>query len=59
MALVAALGTFGGFVGPNVVGSLKQATGGYGAACVLVAGGLLIGATVAARLRGDPRIAER
>jgi ACS family tartrate transporter-like MFS transporter len=59
MALVAALGTFGGFVGPNVVGSLKQATGGYGAACVLVAAGLFIGAMVAARLRGDPRIAER
>ena len=31
IALINSVGTFGGFVGPNIVGSLKNATGSYSA----------------------------
>jgi ACS family tartrate transporter-like MFS transporter len=41
----------GGFIGPNVIGVLKQATGGYPAGMLALAGGLVISVTLVLTLR--------
>jgi ACS family tartrate transporter-like MFS transporter len=47
IALVNTFGTgLGGFLGPTVVGVLKQATGGYGAGMAALALGLVVSATI-------------
>jgi ACS family tartrate transporter-like MFS transporter len=47
IALINSVGNVGGFVGPNLLGSLKQATGGFTVA-LLVLGGLSLGSAVMA-----------
>jgi len=44
--MVSALGSLGGFVGPNVIGVLKEATGGYGPGMTALALGLILSAAV-------------
>jgi len=46
IALVSALGSLGGLVGPSVVGFLKQATGSYGPGMTALALGLILSALV-------------
>ncbi len=46
IALVSALGSLGGLVGPSVVGVLKQATGSYGPGMTTLALGLILSALV-------------
>jgi ACS family tartrate transporter-like MFS transporter len=47
IALINSIGNIGGFVGPNLLGSMKQATGGFSGA-LLVLGGLSLGSAVLA-----------
>jgi ACS family tartrate transporter-like MFS transporter len=44
LALVNSMGNFGGFVGPTIVGLLKEATGSFSAALLFLAGSLALGA---------------
>lgn len=54
IALINSVGNIGGFVGPNLLGSMKQATGGFTVA-LLVLGGLSLGsALIAVALRRSP-----
>ena len=46
LALVNTIGTLGGFFGPNIVGTLKGWTGGYGLAMVALGGGQLLSAVI-------------
>ncbi len=46
LALVNTIGTFGGFFGPVIVGTLKGWTGGYGAAMAALAGAQLLAALI-------------
>ncbi|HTO41779.1 MAG TPA: MFS transporter [Rhizomicrobium sp.] len=46
IALINAVGNLGGFIGPTLMGWLKQATGGYAAGLLSLAGFLLIPAVV-------------
>jgi ACS family tartrate transporter-like MFS transporter len=46
IALVNAIGNLGGFFGPSIIGSLKGATGGYGAGMAVLAAGLFVTACV-------------
>jgi len=63
IALINALGNLGGFVGPYVIGWIRNATGKFTlglltvACCVLLAGFLVL--LVGRRLAPDPRMAER
>jgi ACS family tartrate transporter-like MFS transporter len=41
----------GGFIGPNLIGLLKQSTGGYAAGMLALAGGLVISVTLVLTLR--------
>ena len=54
IALVNAVGNLGGFFGPTIMGYLKDATGNYSAAMVLLAGGLVM--TIAIVLAIGPRL---
>jgi MFS transporter, ACS family, tartrate transporter len=40
--LMNSIGTFGGFVGPNLIGVVKEKTGGYGAAMAIIAFALVL-----------------
>jgi ACS family tartrate transporter-like MFS transporter len=44
IALTNSIGTIGGFVGPALIGIVKDQTGGYSAAMLLLAAGLTIAA---------------
>jgi ACS family tartrate transporter-like MFS transporter len=46
IALISCIGNLGGFLGPTVVGALKEATGGYGIAMAALAGALVICAVI-------------
>ena len=46
VALVNSIGNIGGFVGPTLVGYVRDATGGFAAGLWLLAGGLLTGAAI-------------
>jgi ACS family tartrate transporter-like MFS transporter len=46
LALVNTIGTFGGFFGPVIVGTLRGWTGGYGAAMAALAGAQLLAALI-------------
>ncbi len=46
IALVNSIGNFGGFVGPYVVGWIRDATGGFSAGLLTLAGVLVLGAVV-------------
>jgi ACS family tartrate transporter-like MFS transporter len=46
LALVNTIGTFGGFVGPTIVGFLKAHTNGYGAAMAALAAAQLLSALI-------------
>ena len=51
IAVINSVGNVGGFVGPFVVGWLRDATGSFSSGRVLLAGGLLGGAAVAIAIR--------
>ena len=44
IALINAVGNLGGFVGPSVMGWLRQETGGYGGGMLVLAAGLIVAA---------------
>ena len=44
IALINAIGNLGGFVGPSVMGWLRQETGGYAGGMLVLAAGLLVAA---------------
>lgn len=54
IAVVNSVGNVGGFVGPVLVGWLREATGGFGGGLALMAGGLVAGAAIALMLRPPP-----
>ncbi|HWU54168.1 MAG TPA: MFS transporter [Rhizomicrobium sp.] len=56
LALVNTIGTFGGFFGPVIVGTLKGWTGNYGAAMAALAGAQLLAALI---ILGAGRAMER
>jgi ACS family tartrate transporter-like MFS transporter len=58
IALINSLGNVGGFLGPYLMGWLKQTTAGYGAGLLAVAAILLAGAALAAALRPPWRCPE-
>ena len=51
IALINAVGNLGGFAGPNVLGSIKNATGSYSVALFILAGGGLLAAALLLRVR--------
>jgi MFS transporter, ACS family, tartrate transporter len=51
VALVNAVGNIGGFVGPTVVGYVRDATGSFAAGLWLLAAGLVVGAVITLCLR--------
>lgn len=53
LALIVSIGNLGGFVGPSMIGYIKQATGGFTLPLLAVAGALALGATIMLLL-GDP-----
>ncbi len=55
IAFINSLGNLGGFVGPWVLGLLKEATGSFRAGLVFLAGGLLVAAALALRVPRELR----
>ncbi|MBR8130233.1 MFS transporter [Burkholderia ambifaria] len=53
LALIVSMGNLGGFVGPSMIGALKQFSGGFTVPLLAVSGVLLLGALTIAWL-GDP-----
>ena len=53
LALIVSVGNLGGFVGPSMIGALKQLSGGFTVPLLAVSGVLLLGALTIAWL-GDP-----
>ncbi|SAK73427.1 major facilitator transporter [Caballeronia hypogeia] len=53
LALIVSVGNLGGFVGPSMIGALKQWSGGFSVPLLAVSGVLLLGALIIAWL-GDP-----
>jgi cyanate permease len=51
IALVNSVGNLGGFVGPFLVGWIRDATGGFTAGLLTLAAILVIGAAIALRLK--------
>ena len=51
IALINAVGNLGGFVGPSVMGSLFDATGGYGGGLLVLAAALVVEAALVLSLR--------
>ncbi|WP_407672429.1 MFS transporter [Noviherbaspirillum pedocola] len=58
LALIVSIGNLGGFVGPSMIGFIRQATNSFTVPLLSVAGALLIGAC-AMLLLGDPSRASR
>jgi MFS family permease len=58
LALIVSIGNLGGFVGPSMIGFIKQATNSFTYPLLSVAGALLIGAC-AMLVLGDPAKAHR
>jgi ACS family tartrate transporter-like MFS transporter len=60
IALINAIGNLGGFVGPSVMGALRQATGGYAGGMLVLAVGLLIaaGLVLTIQLPPEPRVSS-
>lgn len=61
IAIISAIGSLGGFLGPTVIGVFKETTGGYGSGMVGIAAALLLAALVVLALnRGlAPRLSYR
>ena len=59
IALINATGNLGGFVGPAIMGVLRDATGGYAGGLLVLAGALLIEALLVLSLKLPPREADR
>jgi len=58
LALIVSIGNLGGFVGPSMIGFIKQATQGFTYPLVFVACALLLGAVITLAL-GDPARASK
>jgi ACS family tartrate transporter-like MFS transporter len=54
IALINAIGNLGGFVGPSIMGFLRQATGGYGGGLLVLSGALILEAILVLSLRLEP-----
>jgi ACS family tartrate transporter-like MFS transporter len=54
IALINAVGNLGGFVGPSIMGALRDMTGGYAGGLLVLAGVLVLEAIVVLSLRLDP-----
>jgi ACS family tartrate transporter-like MFS transporter len=54
IALINAVGNLGGFVGPSVMGWLRDVTGGYAGGMLVLAAGLLVAATLVATIDLPP-----
>jgi len=59
IALINSMGAFGGFVGPYLIGRVKQSTGEFTPGLLLLAGSLLAAAALAAVLRRVTRTTAR
>jgi ACS family tartrate transporter-like MFS transporter len=58
IALINSLGSLGGFVGPYLIGYIRDATGGFKGSLLTIAGILLCGAALAVGLRRSPANVE-
>jgi len=58
IALINSLAAFGGFIGPSMVGIMKDATGSFASPLFLLAGILLVGAVLTLVLRKSPVLAD-
>ncbi|WP_432240858.1 MFS transporter [Herbaspirillum robiniae] len=58
LALIVSIGNLGGFVGPSVIGFIREATQGFTYPLIFVAGALLLGAVITLAL-GDPSRARQ
>ena len=58
IALINAIGNLGGFVGPSVMGWLRDTTGGYGGGMLVLAAGLIVAAVLVMTmdLPPEPRV---
>jgi ACS family tartrate transporter-like MFS transporter len=56
IAFINSVGNLGGFVGPTIMGALKQSTGGYTAGLSALAGALLFGGLLAVLVRHNPTL---
>jgi ACS family tartrate transporter-like MFS transporter len=54
IALINAVGNLGGFFGPTIMGWLRDTTGGYGGGFLVLAGGLVVAASLVLSLRLQP-----
>jgi ACS family tartrate transporter-like MFS transporter len=54
IALINSVGNIGGFVGPTVMGFLKEKTQGFGAGMLVLAGTLIVAGTLALSMRETP-----
>lgn len=54
IALINAVGNLGGFVGPSIMGLLRDATGGYGGGLLVLSGALVLEAILVLSLRLEP-----
>ena len=54
IALINAVGNLGGFIGPSIMGGLRDATGGYGGGLLVLAGALVLEAILVLSLRLGP-----
>ena len=60
IALINAIGNLGGFFGPNVMGTLRDLTGGYSGGLLVLAGALILEAILVVNLKlPDSRAATR
>ena len=59
IALINAVGNLGGFVGPSVMGGLREVTGGYGGGLMVLSGALVIEAFLVLSLRLETAPAAR
>jgi cyanate permease len=53
LALIVSIGNLGGFVGPSMIGFIREATQGFTYPLIFVACALLLGAVITLAL-GDP-----
>ncbi|MEO6238168.1 MAG: MFS transporter [Vicinamibacterales bacterium] len=59
IALINAVGNLGGFVGPSIMGGLRDVTGGYGGGLMVLSGALVIEAFLVLSLRLETAPAAR